>query len=305
VPGFGYVLSARWSRDGQSVVAGMSDGMVLVWRPDEPGTAPALLPKPHSGPIYGMAVSPDGKAVATGSVDRTLKVWDLGEKLIAHELPEVHRKPVYGVAYSPDGRFIATGSADTYLVVYDIAEVKKKAEASFGQEEYWHFAVRDRILNCVAWSPDGRRLAVGLSNHTVVVLPVTADGAVTKGPTLKGHEDSVSRVAWARGGERLVSAGYDRRVVVWSGKDFQPLLSRVLEHTQPIQALAVHPGGEVLATGSWDGSLRLYAMETLRPLGVYTHPHFSAVEDLDFSPDGRRLVSASSDGTLGVWRIAE
>lgn len=297
----GYALSVCWFELDQ-IAAGYSDGRVAVWNPES--GQPKFLTPCHSKPVYALDASPAGRALASGSVDKSLKIVDVPLDSAALELSELHAKPIYGVSYSPDGRFVATGSGDTYLVVYDVAALEKKSKESFGREEYWHFAVTNRILNCVAWSPAGSHIAVGLSNHRVVVLPVDAEGHVTKGPTLEAHEDSVSAVAWSRDGRSLFSVGYDRRIAVWEAGTWKLRAQKVVEHRMPIQALAVHPGGRILATGSWDGSIRLWSVEDLRALAEpATWPHFSAVEGLDFSRDGRLLASASSDGAVGLWRL--
>jgi WD40 repeat protein len=301
----GYALCVGWVENGARVAAGYSDGSVALW-PSEPGPAvPVILEMAHAKPVYGLAVSHDGKSVATGSVDKRVKVWDVGAAMQVHDLAELHNKPIYSVSYSPDDRMIATGSGDTYLVVYDIEERKKKAAEAFGPEEYWHFAVRNKVLNAVAWSPNGKHIAVGLSNHTVVILDVTNEGLVSKGPTLKLHDDFVSAVAWNKQGTRLVSVGYDRKIVVWDAASYRPLIQRVVEHQEAIQALAIRPCDDVIATGSWDGTIRFWHPDTLEPILVVGRPHFSAVEGLDFAPDGRTMVSASSDCTLGIWDIID
>ncbi len=300
----GYALSVAWVAGGL-VAAGYSSGALLLWDPSRPEAAPAPLPAAHGGPVYGLAARPDGRALASGAVDRALKVHDVPERLLVHDLREVHRKPIYGVAWSPDGRLVATGSGDTYLAIYDVEEAKRKAQERFGQEEYYHFAVQNRVLNCVAWSPDGRRLAVGLSNHSVVILQVSPAGAVTKGPTLALHEDAVSEVAWTPDGAGLLSAGYDRRLVLWDASTWRPRAARLTEHAEPIQALAAHPGRPLAATGGWDESIRLWRLPDLEPLGQARAPHFSAVEGLAFEPGGGRLASAGSDGLVVLWALEE
>jgi WD40 repeat protein len=298
----GYALSVGWAK-GDAIAAGYSNGQVALWEKSQTGYEYKPLEASHTKPVYGLAVSNDGATLATGAVDHLVKVWDVGEKMQAHNLSELHNKPVYGVAFSPDGRYLATGSGDTYLVVYDIAAMKKKAKEAFGKDEYWHFAVRNKVLNCVAWSPAGHTIAVGLSNHSVVLLPVTKNGEVTKGPTLKGHADSVSAVAFSPDGAWLASAGYDRRVVIWDVATGQAKQQRIVEHQEPIQCLAVHPGGRVVATGSWDGSIRLWKASDLSPIASVTGPPFSAVEGLSFNTKGTRLAVASSDGTIGIWKV--
>ena len=298
----GYALSVGWAMN-DAIAAGYSNGQVALWEKSQTGYEYQALKASHTKPVYGLAVSNNGATLATGAVDHRVKVWDVAEKMQAHNLPELHNKPVYGVAFSPDGRYLATGSGDTYLVVYDIVEMKKKAKEAFGQDEYWHFAVRNKILNCVAWSPEGHTIAVGLSNHSVVLLPVTKNGQVSKGPTLKGHADSVSAVVFSPDGTWLASAGYDRRVVIWDVVTGQVKQQRIVEHEEPIQCLAVHPAGKVLATGSWDGSIRLWKRSDLSPITSVSGPPFSAVEGLSFNAEGTRLAVASSDGTIGIWKV--
>ncbi|MCK7530643.1 MAG: hypothetical protein MZV63_06150 [Marinilabiliales bacterium] len=232
--------------------------------------------------------------MASGAVDRRVKIWDAASKLQAHDLGEVHKQPVYAVSWSPDGRFVATGSGDTYRVV---ARRQGAAEEGRGGVRQGRVPVPRGAQQGAgtAWpgGPPAGRSRSGCRTTPWCCRRSMPDGRVTKGPTLQAHEDAVSEVAWTRDGRRLASVGYDRRIAVWDPETGRPVTQRVVEHTEPIQALAVHPGGRLLATGSWDGTIRLWHIDDLRPLHVETEPLPSAVEDLGLDADGERLASAS------------
>jgi WD40 repeat protein len=74
----------------------------------------------HTNRVSGVAYSPDGKHLATGSRDHTVKVWDAetGEELLSLD---GHSRDVWGVAYSPDGKHIASASSDHTVRVWDVA----------------------------------------------------------------------------------------------------------------------------------------------------------------------------------------
>jgi WD40 repeat protein len=108
------IQDVAFTSAGKSVTASL-DGTARIWDL-ESGRQLATL-RGHSGPLLGVAVSPDGALVATGSLDGTAKLWDLatGQEVLTLF---GHDGPVNTVAFSPDGRFLATASGDGTVALH-------------------------------------------------------------------------------------------------------------------------------------------------------------------------------------------
>ncbi|MBI4752712.1 MAG: AAA-like domain-containing protein, partial [Acidobacteria bacterium] len=112
----------------------------------------------HTASVSSVAFSPDGKRLATGSWDNTVKVWDVATWQAVATLTG-HTDSVFSVAFSPDGNRLATGSLDNTVKVWDVATWQAVATLT------GHTA----SVSSVAFSPDGNRLATGSWDNTVKV----------------------------------------------------------------------------------------------------------------------------------------
>jgi WD40 repeat protein len=274
--------------------AGWQDSTVRVW--DAASGQEVLTLNGHTGPVFGVAYSPDGRRLASaGWQDSTVRVWDAagGQQLLTLK---GHTGPVFGVAYSPDGRRLASAGGDETVRVWD---------AAGGQEvlSLKAHTVHSPVFG-VAYSQDGRRLAsAGWASAgwdgTVQVWDAASGRELL---TLKGHTGGVGGVAYSPDGRRLASAGFDGTVRVWDAAGGQQLLT-LKGHTGQVNGVAYSPNGRRLASASSDGTVRVWdaagGQEVLTLKG-----HTGGVQGVAFSPDGRRLASAGLDGTVRVWEAS-
>jgi RNA polymerase sigma factor (sigma-70 family) len=201
----GGVLQVAVAPDGKTLVEGNIDGKVYVW--DLAMGKPLRQFQAHKEMVTALALSPDGKRLATTTQDRTgtLVLWDLATGKAIHRLQA--ENDILGVlAFSPDGHVLVSAGLNTRnggnspVEFWDPAQGKKvrRSEGLPG-------------IGCVAFSRDGKNLAVP-TGHGIVVWEV-ATGRERCG--FEGHKGSVSALAFTRDGRRLCSASQDTTLLVW------------------------------------------------------------------------------------------
>jgi WD40 repeat protein/tetratricopeptide (TPR) repeat protein/tRNA A-37 threonylcarbamoyl transferase component Bud32 len=151
-------------------------------------------------------------------------------------------------------------------------------------------------VECVCYSPDGKRLAAACADRTVTVQdPATGENSLV----LRGHSDKVTSVCFSPDGSRIATASADRTVRVWDARSGAELL--VLRgHTSGVTSVCFGPDGSRVGTGSRDGTARIWDARTGTTL-LELRGHANPVLSVSYGPDGSRLATASEDKTARVW----
>jgi WD40 repeat protein len=149
--------------------------------------------------VTAVAFSPDGGLLATGSTDRTARVWDAASG--QERLRVTHDEGVAAVAFSPDGRLLATGSFDPAGRVWDAASGQERLRVT-----------HDGAVWAVAFSPDGRLLATGSADQTARVW----DAASGQERARVIHDAAVAAVAFSPNGRLLATGSADHTARTWN-----------------------------------------------------------------------------------------
>jgi GTPase SAR1 family protein len=245
--------------------------------------------KGHAGVVRGVAVTPDGKTVVSGSDDKTLKVWDF-ETGQCRATFQGHTSGIYGVAVTPDGKTVVSSSADETLKVWDLATGHCRNTLKGHSGHVWRLAV----------TPHGKTVVSGSTDKTLKVWDLATGERHT---TFQGHSSLVGGVAVTPDGKTVVSGSMDKTLKVW---DLATGHCRATfeGHTSYLRDVPVTPDGKTVVSGSDDKTLKVWDLDTGQCRATF-EGHTGSVFGVAVTPDGKRVVSGSGDNTLRVWDLPE
>jgi WD40 repeat protein len=313
------LINLAISADGQWVAAGSDDGgaggAVQVWNLNDPHAAPTVLRRPHQGRVTGIALSRDGRLLASAGVDGVIEI----SKPNGDDMRSIRIDgPILTVAFNRAADRLAAGGADGAIRIWNVGSVPPAGGNVPADVE--HLNAHTGGVMSVTFNPDDQLVASGGADDTVRLwdgdkltpveqLPAPqAQGPAPSGPGPwpwggQGHTAPVTSVAFSTDGTRLVSGSNDKTVQLWDVSRRQRIGDPMIGHQGLVLSVAfvADGNGNAIVSGGNEHALRFWNAIVGQPPTEPLIGHDGPVTSVAISPDSHRIVSGGVDGTVRLW----
>jgi WD40 repeat protein/serine/threonine protein kinase len=326
----GSFYRAVLNHDNTCIIScGDDEKTIVVW---DLKTGEALQTfRGHEKPVYGFAISPDGRRIVSGGDEKTIEVWDVqsGKEVMTLQ---GHRGTIWSLAFSPDGKQILSGSQDKTVKLWDAktgVEVltlrghedtgvygyfspdgKRIISAGDrdGKIKVWNAINGDELLTiswtkervkiwCVAFSPDSRRIVLGSVSGIIQVWDIETGALVF---TIPGNDGFVYSLTYSPDGKFIASGLHDRGMIkIWDAQTGEAVKT-LRGHDWVVECVRFSPDSQHLLSVSQDDTVKLWD-SVIDRTAIKIGGHARFIQSIAFSPDGRQIASSSADSTVKLW----
>jgi len=270
--------------DGRHIITCSEDASLRIW--DRESGAQVGSNWQDDGdqePVYTIALSPNGKTVASGSNDGGVKLWDIEMRKVTAKWTG-HTDRVLSMRWSADGMCVASGSIDGTVRVWEMESGKTVLGPSKTGNQH---------VYAVAYSPDSSNIASG-GDKAIEIWDTTTGERLS---TLE-QDSLVLSLAWTSDQKKVIAGFENGWIRIFNTTTWEQIA--ILEgHRSWAFAISLLQNDRLLASASFDKTARLWNLDTNLPVGPpLQHQHW--VEDAALSADGKFLVTASGDSVY-VW----
>jgi WD40 repeat protein len=257
----------------------------------------------HTDQVFAVAYHPDGATLASGSQDKTIRLWDLSSrseraKLTGHTdaVRSLSFGPAFTSTFAPAGKFLASGSADQTVKLWDTASLAATATLT---------GFPDTVLS-VVFADDAGTLILATGSHTlgapnppIQLWRVLAVGEAT---LLKSFTEApvlaVNSISTDSEFDLLASGSEGRSVDLWDVNGH--ITAKLHEHTAPVSSVDLSADGKILASGSDDRTAKLWDVATRTVM--FTLTHTNTVNSVAFNGGAEVLATASFEQAQ-LWDV--
>jgi WD40 repeat protein len=315
----GPIANFAFSKNGQLLAAGDTDGAIRIWdiQTGHSVRSLAIHSKIAKSPINAIAFSPDGRYLAASIMalsqnESSVRIWNVATwqelNALTGGFPTTlmftnDSKQLVGVdlGYAVTFWDVTTGVRKSSVKLQDDPVSIQLSAADSGKANPVSYGLHSPILNT---TPDNQLLVSGVDLNSQIRIWTV--GATLKPNVLGGHDDDITALTFSQTGTILASGGgnlyttgkSDNSIKLWNCSTGSEII-RLVGHQSTVSALVFSPDGRFLASGSVDGSIRLWNVDTGQEAPFIAKP-INYSNHLTFSPDGSRLMA----GTRTLWDLS-